>query len=70
MTTPAWVRELENEPCRCEHCALCRGTGNVRVSDLTQPEGFDLEPCDQCYGGISDICDRCQLLEDWYNEKE
>jgi hypothetical protein len=68
MSTPEWIRQLEKAPCTCEPCGLCRGTGNLRVTDLTQPEGYDLEPCDQCWGGIVDVCERCQQLEDWDHE--
>lgn len=63
-----WRTDLENEPCSCEPCGFCRGTGNIRVPDLSMPEGWDLEPCDQCNGGIVEVCDRCALLEDLDHE--
>ena len=27
-----------------------------------------LEPCDQCWSGVIDMCERCQQLEDWDHE--
>jgi hypothetical protein len=64
MTLREQIAAINAKPCRCIHCEFCRGTGNIRVDDLSQPEGWDLEPCDQCSGGIVDVCDRCALLED------
>ena len=49
---PDWIVKLEAEPCRCERCSFCCGRGNIRVDDHSQPEGWDLETCDQCSGGI------------------
>ena len=37
---------------------------------MTMPEGWDLEPCDQCNGGIEEICERCQTLDDYYASEE
>ena len=60
MTT----EELRKEPCRCVLCGECNGTGNVRIDDWSQPEGYDLDTCDGCRGGIVEVCDRCQLLDE------
>jgi DnaJ-class molecular chaperone len=56
--------ELQKEPCRCETCSACRGEGAYKIDDRSQPEGFDLEFCDYCSGGVSEVCDRCQAMED------
>jgi hypothetical protein len=67
---PDWIVKLEAEPCRCERCSFCCGRGNIRVDDHSQPEGWDLETCDQCSGGIVEVCDRCSMLEDWDHESQ
>jgi len=55
--------KVNAEPCHCVRCGECGGNGNVRVDGLAD---FDLEPCEGCGGsGITEICDRCQLLKDF-----
>lgn len=73
MTQPERVTKLESEPCTCEPCSLCRGSGTVYwllgkycgphhpCDDLADPE-----PCDYCHNGVVDLCDRCAQLEDYY----
>lgn len=63
-------RAVADKPCTCVTCSLCRGTGNIRVDDRSQPEGFDLESCDQCNGGIVEVCDRCILLDEMYQDAQ
>lgn len=55
---------IEAEPCTCVSCGMCGGSGNIRFDDPDSP--FDeLETCDECWGsGITEPCDRCQLLTD------
>ena len=52
-----------SEPCRCVTCGSCNGTGHIRYSN-NQFDLDDTEPCDDCSGGISETCDRCQLLRE------
>jgi DnaJ-class molecular chaperone len=53
--------------CTCIICGECHGSGTVRVDDWSQPEGFDLETCDECRGsGMSEICQECY---DWREEQ-
>lgn len=72
------MKTVAAEPCRCVPCGDCGGTGNVwfdfrgrylgnhRSDDLD-----DLEPCDSCGGsGITETCDRCQLLNDMDHEQD
>jgi len=66
------MERVEAEPCRCVWCSCCNGTGNIRVSydaigRMHESFGDDLdelELCDQCHGGVVEVCDRCQLLEE------
>ena len=51
-------------PCGCVSCATCRGTGDVWTPSPINPPFDEPEPCSDCRGGITDICDRCQLLEE------
>lgn len=73
MTKPAWVEQLEKEPCECVSCPDCKGSGGYwtdlngkylgqsRWDDLDQ-----LETCEECGGsGISESCDRCTQLNDY-----
>lgn len=78
----AWYRKamgtLNKQPCQCVHCDWCHGTGNIRVSydaPGRMSEGFgddmdDLEPCDQCHGGITEVCDRCREMEELDQQRE
>ncbi len=65
------------EPCHCVRCGEYNGTGNIwrdiggkylgdgRSDDLDQ-----MESCENCGGsGITQTCDRCQLLSDMDHEE-
>lgn len=57
------IDKVATEPCRCVRCGECNGNGNVRA-ELSIGD-FDLEACEGCGGsGITEVCDRCQLLTD------
>ena len=66
------IAELEKKPCTCVSCGECNGTGNVwRNYDSRgcyagdwHDDLSELEPCDQCHGGIVEVCDRCQEIRD------
>lgn len=48
---------------------MCGGKGRDRVDDGWG--SYDLEACSECHGdGITDTCDRCQLLMDMDYEDE
>ena len=73
------IAELLKKPCLCVYCAECRGTGNIAVnydglgrieSIGAFDDSFDLEPCDSCHGGISDVCDRCLEVEELEQQLE
>lgn len=53
-----------SDQCRCVTCDCCHGSGTVRVRDDSQPEGWDLDQCDECHGGISEECDYCRNQRD------
>jgi hypothetical protein len=63
---------LYKQPCCCVSCSVCGGTGNIRVRyDALgrMSEGYgddldDLEPCDQCHGGVTEECERCIELNE------
>jgi hypothetical protein len=47
--------------CSCVICGECNGSGFHRVDDWTQPEGYDLETCEECRGsGICELCEECR----------
>lgn len=45
--------------CECVRCGECNGSGQVMVRQRDYPE-WDLEPCRECEGGISEVCFECQ----------
>ena len=55
---PAWVAQLEAQPCECVSCESCNGSGSI---------WFDImEFCDSCGGsGTIEVCDRCAQLMDY-----
>ena len=70
---------VAKEPCTCVSCGECGGTGNVwrNYDHLGRDAGggiyelSDLESCDACHGGIIiDVCDRCCLLEEMYEDAQ
>lgn len=64
--------ELLKAPCECVSCATCRGTGIVwfafggRYLGRNRSDDLDeMEACHDCGGGgITESCDRCNLLRD------
>ena len=71
-------QKVETETCCCVRCGDCNGSGTVwfdwrgqylgnsRCDDLDE-----LEHCEQCGGsGITETCDRCQLLEEMDHEDD
>jgi len=56
-------KKVEAEPCHCSRCVNCGGAGSIRYSNKQFDED-DTEPCEDCNGGISEVCDRCRLLEE------
>ncbi len=67
MTAPE-RQKVEQEPCRCVRCDMCRGTG--RIANRESWSGTDFEPCEDCHNGIIETCDRCELLADMDHEEE
>jgi hypothetical protein len=75
MTATEARAKVAVEPCACVRCGACGGSGtiwldfrgrylgNSRCDDLDE-----MEPCDECSGGIVEVCERCQLLEEMDNE--
>jgi hypothetical protein len=55
--------------CRCIKCDFCHGTGhmwiglNGKISQY-RPDLGTLEPCDECVGGIVQICDECMDFQE------
>lgn len=65
----AAVEQVSKDLCRCVRCGECRGQGNVRA-ELNLAD-FDLETCEGCGGsGITEVCDRCQLLGELEHDDE
>jgi len=62
---PGWIVALEREPCKCRLCDVCGGAG-YRImwgtSDLVE-HGPEL--CDYCEGGVAEVCERCEQLEQY-----
>jgi len=65
----AEIKRLYTLPCKCVCCGECRGTGNIAVN-YDYDDSYDLEPCGQCHGGISEVCDRCRDIEELEQELE
>lgn len=84
MSDPSGLKaaldEILKRPCKCVSCPDCNGKGNIPVDmfsgrplDYICDDFFELEPCDQCHGGIIELCERCgeaQELEEQINELE
>jgi DnaJ-class molecular chaperone len=59
------IDSVQQEPCRCVYCGVCGGSGQIKVEDRSQPEGWDLDTCYACDGsGLEDVCERCLFLEE------
>ena len=69
-TIRADIAKVSKEPCGCVRCSLCGGTGRLRWSRPLCVESWKEEPCEDCNGGITQICGRCQLLTDLDHEME
>lgn len=62
--------------CECVICGACGGTGNVWFSFPGADRGGQylgnhrcddldtLEPCEECHGGLTEICYECQDSEE------
>lgn len=62
--------ELMARPCGCVRCGGCGGSGRMTVPALGYPED-DLESCDECRGiGLSEVCDRCNDLEELEHDEQ
>lgn len=69
---------VAKNPCTCVTCGDCGGTGNVwrNYDDLGRHAGggiddlSKLEPCENCRSGIIEVCDRCRLLEEMYEDAQ
>ncbi len=70
---------LEKQPCACVSCGECNGTGNVwrnydhlgrYIIDGGVDDLSELEPCESCRNGITEVCDRCRLLEEMYEQDQ
>lgn len=64
--------KLLAEPCRCVPCGACAGNGSICVEMGTgkyigahpYDDLFDLAPCDQCDGGVVEVCARCETINE------
>ena len=73
---PDYVDQLEKQPCTCEMCSFCHGTGGYYVDSRGRFLGVyrsddlsDLETCEFCGGcGVTDQCSRCGELESYEME--
>jgi hypothetical protein len=73
QTLKAEIDRLNKLPCKCVACDWCHGNGTIRVNydplgRLIPDSGIDdlseLETCDQCHGGIVEVCERCMEIEE------
>jgi hypothetical protein len=71
------IDKVRSEPCRCVRCGDCGGTGSIWVDHRGRYLGShrsddldEMEPCDQCSGGIVEVCDRCQLLDEMEHDED
>ena len=70
---PAWVAQLEAQPCECVSCESCNGSGSIwfdiggRYRGKNRCDDLDeMEFCDSCGGsGTIEVCDRCAQLMDY-----
>lgn len=59
---------LNRQPCKCVSCSTCRGTGRLWLPNSFEAD--DSIACDECDGGITEECDRCQLLGQLLHDEE
>ena len=69
------LAELNAQPCKCVPCRVCDGMGMIKVDSRGRfidyhDDLYDLEPCDQCEGGCSEVCDRCSFIQQIEQEKD
>ena len=65
-----YIEKLKAQPCTCERCCMCNGTGLLRAPTGGYPE-WDLESCDECRGTrITDDCARCMDLYEAQHEED
>jgi hypothetical protein len=64
--------EIIARPCTCYPCPECRGHGTVwyafdgsYLGDHRCDDLDDLRHCDNCDGGVIEICDRCAELAEF-----
>jgi hypothetical protein len=65
------IDKVSKEPCTCVKCTACGGSGYYYVDMGGRYVGahrfddlHDTEYCEFCLEGISEVCARCQLLDD------
>lgn len=70
------AKRVAEEACTCISCTVCGGTGTVwfdfrgRYLGNSRCDDMDeLELCDNCRGGIVEVCSRCELLEEMDHEQ-
>lgn len=49
----------EQRTCTCVECSICKGTGEIVLSDGLGHYDRETEPCDNCSRGIVEECDYC-----------
>jgi len=64
------IDKLKELPCACVFCGSCNGSGHIQADDNSQPEGWSLETCEECNGGVSEVCERCLEIEELYEQLE
>lgn len=64
--------QIAARPCSCVTCGTCKGHGSICVEMVTGryigptpvDDLYDLERCDECEGGIVEVCQRCSAIEE------
>lgn len=64
--------QIEADPCECVKCAVCNGSGTYwmtisgRYIGISRCDDLDeLEHCEFCDGGYTEVCGRCQILAEF-----
>ena len=58
--------------CECVRCGVCDGKGTLYYDSFggTEPRAYrvddldEMDYCDQCHGGIVEICDFCRDMDE------